>query len=113
MNIRFYKDPDTRWYADLPSWEGPKSDLEMVMGADTMLEILSQGDGEVTLDMTINQEPGYEMLIFSHETPDLGEGAYYLMDSYMSIEFNLPIWLCDVTKFVFGDFPKIIYFNKI
>jgi hypothetical protein len=24
---------------------------------------------------------------------------------------NLQMWLCDVTKFVFGYFPKIIYFN--
>jgi hypothetical protein len=30
----------------------------------------------------------------------------------MGIEFNLDIWLCDVTKFVFGEFPKIIHFNK-
>lgn len=113
MEIKFYKESDNRWYADLPTWEGPKDNLEMVMGADTMLEILSQGEGEVTLDMTTEPINGYEMLIFLNETPGLGEGAYYHMESYLNLEFNLDVWLCDVTKFVFGNFPKIIYFNKI
>lgn len=62
--------------------------------------------------MLIHPQDGYETLIYQHETPDFGEGAYYHMQSYMGLEFNLDIWLCDVTKFVFGDFPKIIYFNK-
>jgi hypothetical protein len=53
------------------------------------------------------------MLIFLKETPEFDEGAYYHMESYMGLEFNLDVWLCDVTKFVFGEFPKIIYFNKV
>lgn len=113
MEIKFYKESDNRWYADLPEWEGPKSALEMVSGADTMLDILSQGEGHTTLDMSVQPIDEYEMLIFLHETPELGEGAYYHMESYMGLEFNLDVWLCDVTKFVFGEFPKIIYFNKI
>lgn len=112
MDLRFYKEMDNRWYVDLPEWEGPKSALEMVMGADTMLDILSEGNGEVTLYMMTEPEIGAETLVFLHETPDLGEGAYYHMESYMGLEFNLDIWLCDVTKFVFGEFPKVIYFIK-
>lgn len=113
MEIKFYKESDNRWYADLPEWEGPKAALEMVCGADTMLDILAQGEGNTILDMSVEPINGYEMLIFLHETPDLDEGAYYHMESYMGLEFNLDVWLCDVTKFVFGEFPKIIYFNKI
>lgn len=112
MDLRFYKEPDNKWYVDLPEWEGPKSDLEMVIGADTMLDILSQGEGEVTLYMVTHPQDGCETLIYLHETPELGGGAYYHMESYMGLEFNLDIWLCDVTKFVFGKFPKIIYFSK-
>ena len=111
--FKFYKESDNRWYVDLPEWEGPKANLEMVMGADVMLDILAQGEGEVTLNMSKEPEPGLsEMLCFLKETPDLGEGAYYHMESYIELEFNLDIWLCDVTKFVFGEFPTIIYFNK-
>ena len=113
MNLKFYKESDNKWYVDLPKWEGPKAALEMVMGADTMLDILSQGEGEVTLYMVTEPQAGYETLIYLHETPELGEGAYYHMKSYMGLEFNLDIWLCDVTKFVFGEFPKIIYFSKV
>jgi hypothetical protein len=40
--IRFYKEPDSTWFADIPEWEGEKWELEMVMGADMMLEILAQ-----------------------------------------------------------------------
>jgi hypothetical protein len=113
MKINFYKESDNRWYADLPEWEGPKEALEMVMGADTMLDILSQGEGLISLDIDTNHIDGYEKLVFLNETPDFGEGAYYHMETYMGLEFNLDIWLCDVTKFVFGEFPNIIYFNKI
>ena len=39
--FKFYKEEDNRWFVDLPEWEGDKEDLEMVMGADILLEILS------------------------------------------------------------------------
>lgn len=32
-----------------------------------------------------------------------------MLESYKGIQINLEMWLCDVTKFVFGDFPKSIY----
>lgn len=113
MGYRFYKENDGRWYVDLPEWEGPKSALEMVMGADTMLDILSEGEGEVTLEMSTEPIDKGDLLTFLYETPDFGEGAYYHMESYLGLEFNLDVWLCDVTKFVFGEFPKNIYFIKL
>jgi hypothetical protein len=39
--FKFYKEEDGKWFVDLPEWEGDKDDLEMVMGADILLEILS------------------------------------------------------------------------
>jgi hypothetical protein len=41
---------------------------------------------------------------------ELGNGAFYKLENYKGIEIGLEMWLCDVTKFVFGKFPKIIYF---
>lgn len=41
--ITFERDPDQRWYAVVPLWEGERDALEMVAGADVMLGILSKG----------------------------------------------------------------------
>jgi hypothetical protein len=45
------------------------------------------------------------------EGPEYGEGAWYVMEEYAGLRFGLSMWLCDVTKFVFGDFPLKIYFK--
>ena len=111
--LRFYKESDHRWYVDLPEWEGSKADLEMVSGADSMLEYMSEGEGEVWLYLsdTIQDETWDELELTGLAT-DLGNGAYYELKEYNGIRINLKMWLCDVTKFVFGDFPKIIYIKK-
>ena len=41
----------------------------------------------------------------------MGEGSWYKLNTYMGIDYSLDMWLCDVTKFVFGDFPEVIYFS--
>jgi hypothetical protein len=111
--LTFNKESDNRWYVDLPEWEGPKADLEMVSGADTMLDIISQGDGTTTLYMDTEYHDGFEILHFDKLATELGNGAYYTMEKYQGIEFDLEMWLCDVTKFVFDEFPTKIYFTKI
>ena len=40
-------------------------------------------------------------------------GAFYKFGFYKGIHINLPIWLCDVVKFKFKNFPKYIYFTVI
>ena len=37
QNLKFNKEAD-RWYIDLPDWTGTKGELEMVAGADTLLD---------------------------------------------------------------------------
>jgi len=114
-SYRFYKDESSRWYVDLYEWEGEEWELEMVMGADTFLNILSQGEDEVNITLSTEPFDGCETLHFIHEGriegPEIGEGAWYRLDKYMGLDFNLQMWLCDVTKFVFGNFPKKIYFK--
>jgi len=110
--IKFTKEI-TDWFAEIPEWEGSRADLQMVMGADTFLDMICEGEWDVWLTMA--DEPisrnGFnsEELNLLREGGDEG-GGYYLMKSYRGIEFNLEIWLCDVTKFVFGKIPKTIYF---
>ena len=40
-NLKFEKENDGKWYIILPEWEGAHNELEMVAGADTLLEKLS------------------------------------------------------------------------
>lgn len=109
--FRFYKE-NNKWFVDLPNYECEQSDLEMVMGADKMLDIISEGDNDVWLYVSKKYFNNFDKLIFIGLATDIGDGAYYIFKKYKGIELNLDIWLCDVTKFVFGFFPKEIYILK-
>jgi hypothetical protein len=106
--FKFYKD-EGGWFVDLPGWEGNKADLAMVSGADTMLDIISQGENDIMVLLSTEEFDGSNRLEFLRESPEMGEGSWYLMKTYKGIEYNLELWLCDVTIFVFGEFPKNIY----
>jgi len=107
-DLRFYKDYDNRWYVDLPDWKGSKAELEMVAGADTMLEMIAEGHDAVQAHFDINPYEGGDELVCKEIHPE--GGATYILKTYRGVELNLQMWLCDVTTFVFGYFPKIIYF---
>ena len=103
---RFNKE-DGNWYIDLPNWEGPKSDLAMVAGADTLLDELSNNGDTVLLSLVTEGDcpEGYKTLKKIVRTPP--NGCIYHLG-------YTPVWLCDVTKFVFnGIFPKRIYFKVL
>jgi len=51
--FKFEKESDNKWYVVLPEWEGEHWELEMVMGADTMLDILAQGESEVYASLSL------------------------------------------------------------
>lgn len=111
--LKFYKESSNKWYVDLPEWEGPKSDLEMIYGADTMLDYLSENKNEVILNVSETEFDNSDILHFKEETPDIGEGSYYILHSYKGIDMDSNVWLCDVAKFFFGYFPKQIYFSLV
>lgn len=104
----FNKETNGEWYVDLPDYPGAKADLQMVLGADTMLDIMAQGENVVRVTLGTEERGGLDALEFiRHEE---AEGAWYLMKSYRGIEYNLEMWLCDVTAYVFnGEFPKTIW----
>ena len=107
--FKFYKENTGRWYVDLPEWEGSIDELEMVSGADTFLEILSQG--EQTVNVTLSTVPfdKCERIDLLRTDENIG-GGWYLLKTYMGLDFDIEMWLCDVTKFVFGELPITIYF---
>lgn len=101
---RFNKE-NGQWFIDLPHWEGPKAALQMVGGADTLLNHLSNNGDTVLISLSTEDicPEGYETLKRIVKTPPNG-CLYHLGFS--------PVWLCDVTKFVFnGIFPKKIHFK--
>lgn len=104
-NYTFFKDEESRWYIDLPEWDGPMEDLEMVMGADTMLDIISQGEDEIRVSISETYIPHKMWLTFIREESD--GGMYQLSSTQHSFE----VWLCHVTKFVFNKLPEKLYIN--
>jgi hypothetical protein len=110
--LKFYKESDNRWYVNLPEWEGTKSELEMVAGADNMLEYMAEGENNVSVFMSEEEFEGADTLQFVSLADEIGNGAFYKLKTYLGIEINLEIWICDVTKFIFGDFPKKIHILK-
>ncbi len=110
--IRFYKELDNRWYVDLPDWTGSKADLEMVAGADTMLEHITEGNNEVYLNISGRKFENCDVLELMGYATDIGSGAYYKIKKYRGVDINLEMWLCDVTIYVLGGFPSRIFIAK-
>ena len=106
MEYKFYKEETGRWYVDLPEWPGEKEALEMVMGADVMLDIFAQGENNIKILLSETDKQLPYNLRYIRETPEYGEGALYEIEL---IGKHFEVWLCDVTKFVFNKFPLDIY----
>jgi len=109
--LRFYKECDNRWYIDLPEWTGSKAELEMVAGADSMLEYVAEGEGQVWLILSVDEFENADKLEYIRLATEIENGAFYKLDKYRGVEVGAEMWLCDVTKFVFGDFPKTIFLS--
>lgn len=109
--LKFEKTPEHRWFVDLPDWKGSKDDLEMVCGADTMLDIISQY--ECVAHLGLSNSPTLFPQCVLDLVEECGEpifGANYIAKEINGVSYDLKVWLCDVTKFVFnGDFPKKIF----
>ena len=110
--FKFEKNKKGEWYIVLPEWKGPKADLQMVSGADSMLEYMAEGEGQVWLVLSEQEFENADKLEFLRLATEIENGAFYKLDKYRGIEIGLEMWLCDVTKFVFGEFPKYIFLAR-
>lgn len=134
MTLRFYREKDGKWYVDLPEYieaGGDKAALEMIFGADTFLsDRCIVGKNEVTLDIQTGEwtareawQKKYSELIRSSNKLDSGAFYVHIQQDPISYECNVEpflipkvreiMWLCDVVKYIFGDFPKNIYFKVL
>lgn len=112
------KEENNKWYVDLPTYDGDHEDLEMVFGADILLDMLSEGSDSVAIDVSTEQTH-IENYVYSTLIEHDDDGGTYLIDYYSDNDkennmiFGNTIWLCNVTHFVFGEHPKQIYFQLI
>ena len=110
MKIRFYRE-DTRWYADIPSYieeGGNQADLEMVLGADIWLDILSQYGNEITLEISTEEQEDWDFIEYQKQNEfDDMEGVYQDHKS------GHLMWLCKVTIWLLGNYPDKIYYRKL
>ncbi len=113
-SYKFEKNEHNKWFVVLPEYlekyPGHEGELQMVFGADTMLDIIAQGEDHVYLNLALEPFEGCDELNKLHDTPDVG-GAMYVMPKYKGFEYNLEMWLCGVTEFVFGFMPDKIYLS--
>ena len=116
LNLKFVKE-STGWYIDLPEWTGEKGDLQMVSGADTFLDFLSDNGDRVDMNASISGDYEYTGVLKKVRDRPIGGGADYNLMEYDKViypEGGHPMWLCDVTKFVFGgQLPDTIYFKEL
>jgi len=109
--LRFYKEKSKYWYADVPNWTGRKSALQMISGADKLLDLIASGRNEIYLHFSENEINNADKITF--EKKSWINGADYRLTQLNGKDINLKVWLCNVTKFVMGKFPKQIYFKEV
>lgn len=106
------------WYADVPEWSGKLEDLEMVMGADTLLDGLSKMGRFVRIQVSTKE--------FEGSTHIRSNGKVYGGTAYVSVGYPVvgganmvpELWLCSVNNFFWGgtendEAPEDIYFKVI
>jgi hypothetical protein len=111
---RFIKAGDD-WFIDLPEYieqGGSAGDLQMVDGADTMLDVMADKSDSVTLTVSTEPFEGADELVLTEKCDPFIGGGYYLMKTYKGQPINKSMWLCQVTEFVFGDLPERIFVRQ-
>jgi hypothetical protein len=102
--LTFYKE-NNKWYADIP--ETPKEENEMVFGADTFLEKVSDGAIQIVVEFS---DTDMEDAIYAFEMIEHDEyGATYRNESNK----EETIWLCNVAHTVFVEHPMQIFITDI
>lgn len=132
--LSFNREEGNRWFVDFPNWPWKKGNLEMVCGADRFLDLLSEGKDRVTIIVKATSErmdeaefqplmqDGWHELVQTQSS--LTGGATYTVRGNMDAQFvrqnpvtgeSMPrtLWLCPVTLFVVGRYPKYFYVKAV
>ena len=111
-HLQFNHEEDGKWYVNFPGWPFDHHNLMMVGGADKLCAYLSDDDEFTYVDVVPSKRqidmPGYACLVRGEHS--LTGGSTYTATGLPGFERD--IWLCPVTLFVLGQYPKYIYIKK-
>lgn len=132
--LSFNREEEDRWYVDFPNWPWKKGNLEMVCGADKFLDLLSEGRDRVSIIAKATSEKldeaEFQQLMqdgwheLSQTQSSLTGGATYTVRGNKAEQFMRQhpltgesmartLWLCPVTLFVVGRYPKYFYVKAV
>lgn len=106
MRLDFYKTEDDRWFIDLPEYieqGGDHEDLEMVRGADNLLDRISNGSNTAQVEVSLTPRLKRGVCLVRVHQDEAGATYLNLFNPLQTV------WLCDVTRFVFQKFPTAIF----
>ena len=115
--IQFNKEKNGCWYVDFPHWPFSHENLAMVSGADKMLEMLS--DGNIFVKVIVipakkkEQHDGYIELEQTEHSLFGGSTYQVKCEPFIQRFKRDTLWICPVTLFVLGNYPKFIYVKRI
>lgn len=117
IKVSFTKESNGRWYVDFQNWPLSHDNLEMVAGADDLLDILNNGTNHVSLQVYTKRPKEYDIELKKVHSA-LTKGAFYTLETPLngweksnSVR-RKQLWLCPVTLTVLGQYPQQIYLNK-
>ena len=114
-HLAFNREANGGWYIDLPEWEGAHAQLAMVAGADDLLEFVGEGNPRVEVTVVkssetvdeLDNDPRFFRCDVLSSNP-VGGATY---DVRLK-GFNRTMWLCPVTLFVLGEYPRHLYIAR-
>lgn len=114
--------PIKRWYYDFKHWGFNHAHLEMVAGADNLCDFYAQGKNEVTIDIIASRKRrNYCANLCDEFVAEELPKSFKLKDKYLwgrnYTHINtkgqlITMWICPVTLFVLGRYPKFIYIRR-
>lgn len=105
-DVSFTKEENGRWYVDFPGWPLSHDNLEMVAGADDLLDYLSMGHRHIQLRVRVsNNDIPSTGVKLTKDHSRLTQGAFY---NVVNGGRTKRLWLCPVTLCVLGRYPKYI-----
>lgn len=112
-NLSFEKDEKGDWYVILPEWTGNHEDLQMVSGADKLLDFISNGKDTVSIRL-LRKNTKEPVKIALGRRMYVSGGAIYDVINHTGAQFTSKdlhvseIWICSVTRYVLHVFPEVL-----
>ncbi len=113
QKYRFYKkdyNGKSRWWVDIKPWIFPKRLLIMYSSAEAWLEKVGEGRSDIMISTATREFTDAEVL-YREKSDGVLRGTWYVAKSYKRSPTEHRVLLCPVTLYVFGRYPKAIYYR--